>query len=151
MNQRQQVMTIANRLSPVLKDRGEAMRRAWAFVKKPSLVTKAVGVTFGNGQQVLRKLEQNVLEDTSYQLVREPDNPYDKNAIAVYGLLWGRRVGQVGHLPREAAAMLAPLMDAGMEAQAVQYAIYGGIGQGYSLGVKLKIKMCEKGGAQNAA
>lgn len=151
MNQRRQAMSIANRLSPVLKDRGEAMRRAWAFIKAGSLATKAVGVTFGDRQQVLYRLEQNVLEDTGYQLEREPGNPYDKNAVAVYGLLWGCRVGQVGHLPREVAAMLAPLMDAGMEAQVVRFAIYGGVGQGYSLGVKLKIKVCEKGGKQRVA
>lgn len=151
MNTRTQVMTIANRLSPVLKDRGEAMRRAWAFVKAGSIVTKAVGVTFGNRQEVLRKLEQNVLEDTSYRLVREPSNPYDRNAIAVDGLLWGRRVGQVGHLPREVAAILAPLMDAGMAAEAVQYAIYGGIGEGSSLGVKLQVRACQEGGGLRAA
>lgn len=151
MNNRSAVMSIANRLSPVLKDRGEAMRRAWAFVKRPSLVTKAVGVTFGDHQQVLYKLEQNVLEDTSYQLEREPGNPRDKNAVAVYGLLWGRRVGQVGHLSREVAAMLAPLMDVGMDAQVVRFAIYGGVGRGYSLGVKLKIEVCEKGGRQRVA
>lgn len=41
-------------------------------------------------------------------LVREPNNPYDPNSIAV--LNGGT---QIGHLPRERAAILAPLLDVG--------------------------------------
>lgn len=37
-------------------------------------------------------------------LVREPDNPYDKNAIAVYST-----EGKIGHLSREAALTYADL------------------------------------------
>jgi len=40
-------------------------------------------------------------------LVREPHNPYDANAIAVKNLL----DHQVGHINREAAACLAPILD----------------------------------------
>ncbi|KIP02391.1 hypothetical protein PHLGIDRAFT_297330 [Phlebiopsis gigantea 11061_1 CR5-6] len=40
-------------------------------------------------------------------LVREPTNKYDRNAIKVVNI--GRN--QVGHIPREVAARLAPLMD----------------------------------------
>jgi hypothetical protein len=39
---------------------------------------------------------------------RQPQNKYDKNAIAV---LWGGK--QLGHVPRGLAAELAPMMDAG--------------------------------------
>ena len=40
--------------------------------------------------------------------LREPDNPHDENAIALWSAL-----AQVGHVPACAAAMLAPMMDAG--------------------------------------
>ena len=40
------------------------------------------------------------------ELVREPQNTHDANAVAV---LHGRN--QIGHLPRETAALLAPLLD----------------------------------------
>ncbi len=40
--------------------------------------------------------------------LREPDNPHDENAIA----LWSAQA-QVGHVPACTAAMLAPVMDAG--------------------------------------
>jgi SWI/SNF-related matrix-associated actin-dependent regulator of chromatin subfamily A3 len=39
---------------------------------------------------------------------RQPRNPYDANAIAVYTPQGGV---QVGHIKREVAAVLAPLMD----------------------------------------
>ncbi|KIZ03612.1 hypothetical protein MNEG_4344 [Monoraphidium neglectum] len=42
-------------------------------------------------------------------LVREPANPDDQNAVAVHNKLGDR----VGYLPRELAALLAPLMDTG--------------------------------------
>ena len=40
--------------------------------------------------------------------IREPDNPHDENAIALCSAL-----ALVGHVPACAAAMLAPVMDAG--------------------------------------
>ena len=48
------------------------------------------------------------------ELIREPDNPHDKNAIAVF-LKLGRllEIGQVGYIGREDAALLAVLMDSG--------------------------------------
>jgi hypothetical protein len=45
-------------------------------------------------------------------LVRNPANEYDANAIEVHVPLLGRN-SMVGHIPRERAARLAPLMDSG--------------------------------------
>jgi hypothetical protein len=42
------------------------------------------------------------------RVVREPENPYDPNAIAVFIFQQ-----QLGHFPRGFAAEVAPLMDAG--------------------------------------
>lgn len=42
-------------------------------------------------------------------LKREPDNEHDKNAIKVW---WGNRA--LGYVPRQLAAEIAPLMDAGV-------------------------------------
>lgn len=44
------------------------------------------------------------------RLRREPENPHDANAIAVFN----HRGVQVGYLPREEAAWLAPLLDSGV-------------------------------------
>ena len=42
------------------------------------------------------------------ELVRQPDNPHDPNAVRV---VWSGRM--IGHLPRCDAAVVAPRMDAG--------------------------------------
>jgi hypothetical protein len=44
------------------------------------------------------------------ELRRDPDNPHDPNAIAVHPADGGE---QVGWVPRELAAVLAPELDAG--------------------------------------
>jgi len=59
--------------------------------------TKTVGVRFYNGQATIG---ERVL------LVREPNNPYDRNAIQVKNVMGD----QVGHVGRNVAAKLAPYM-----------------------------------------
>ena len=44
----------------------------------------------------------------SYEFMREPNNPYDSNAIAIYGSDTSQ---QVGYIPRYKASILAPLLD----------------------------------------
>ena len=50
-------------------------------------------------------------------LVREPDNEYDPNAIAVHVPALGEHA-HLGHVPRNVAARLAPQLDAGEQWQA---------------------------------
>lgn len=47
------------------------------------------------------------------RLEREPDNQYDKNAVAVH--IFQQKLG---HLPRGFAAELAPFLDAGLRVEA---------------------------------
>ena len=63
--------------------------------------TRAVGVSFGNRQQLIAKLE--VGEEII--LRREPQNPYDSNAIRIER----RNKAQLGFLNRFLAAELAPM------------------------------------------
>ncbi|KAI9449800.1 SNF2 family N-terminal domain-containing protein [Russula earlei] len=69
------------------------------------------------------------------RLIREPNNRYDRNAIAVQNI--GRT--QVGHIPRQTAASLSPVIDAGL------ITVEGTMNEGnlrsfnYSLSVTLKI------------
>ncbi|NQS75277.1 MAG: hypothetical protein HQP61_02370 [Peptococcaceae bacterium] len=76
-----------------------------------------VGVTFEGRQEILRELYEEAEHSTEgwkYKmswhcgLIRQPDNPYDPNAIAVE--LAGE---QVGFIPKALAAKLAPRIDAG--------------------------------------
>ncbi|KAI0266685.1 SNF2 family N-terminal domain-containing protein [Gloeopeniophorella convolvens] len=69
------------------------------------------------------------------RLIREPQNRYDRNAIAVQNI--GR--AQVGHIPRQIAAKLAPLIDRNL------VTVEGTMNEGnlrsfdYSLSITLKI------------
>ncbi|KAF8345940.1 SNF2 family N-terminal domain-containing protein [Amanita rubescens] len=88
--------------------------------------TKVVGIQYyrgmvGPGEEVL--------------LVREPQNPYDRNSIQVKNITQI----QVGHLPRQVALKLAPLLD--RRAVTVEGVINDGnlSGAGYSLSITLKI------------
>jgi hypothetical protein len=71
------------------------------------LTTKLSGVSHGDCQD---NIKQFGCPDTGfYILIREPDNPYDPNAIAVsLGGIW-----HMGYVPSGFAAELAPLIDAG--------------------------------------
>lgn len=60
-----------------------------------------VGVQYYNG--IVSRKEQ-------VSLVREPNNPYDRNAIRVENI----RGEQVGHIPRRAAEHLSPMLDRGV-------------------------------------
>ena len=68
--------------------------------------TKLAGVTFGDAQENIKRF--GCADIGSYALVREPQNPYDPNAVRV---CLGAHV--MGYLPKPVARDLAPLMDAG--------------------------------------
>ncbi|EJU03956.1 hypothetical protein DACRYDRAFT_87309 [Dacryopinax primogenitus] len=89
--------------------------------------SQVVGIQYyhglvGSGEQVL--------------LVREPNNKYDANAIQVLNI---QRI-QVGHIPRNVASRLAPVMDQGLvtvEGTMVQGNLSGA--HAYTLSLKLQI------------
>ncbi|KAL7753099.1 hypothetical protein RI367_001551 [Sorochytrium milnesiophthora] len=66
-----------------------------------SLQTSVVGIRYYNG--IVGKFEH-------VQLIRDANNLYDENAVAV----WNVRNVQVGHIPREVAAVFARLLDGKM-------------------------------------
>ncbi|KAI0940604.1 hypothetical protein AcW1_003757 [Taiwanofungus camphoratus] len=90
------------------------------------LKTSIVGVQYYNGL---------VGPGEEVRLVRQPENKYDRNAIQV------KNIGgtQVGHIPRQIAAKLAPLMDRSLVA--VEGVMHEGnlTGFSYSLSMTLKI------------
>ncbi|KAL2426460.1 Helicase-like transcription factor [Exophiala dermatitidis] len=64
------------------------------------LNTKIVGCRYYDGRATVGEY---------VRVRREPSNPYDTNAIRIDNVLRD----QIGHLPRQVAAKLAPLMDSG--------------------------------------
>ena len=66
------------------------------------------------------------------RLVREPDNPYDANAVAVYDAAGSLHVG---YLPKEHAARIATQLDAGQSYQC--YSMWEGIKDGRRIQLRL--------------
>ena len=63
-----------------------------------------VGVTFEGRQEILDKFFKNTYKiggSYAVRLVREPDNKYDKNAVAVYLDLGGSDFKQVGYISKQ--------------------------------------------------
>ncbi|MFA5843352.1 MAG: single-stranded-DNA-specific exonuclease RecJ [Coriobacteriia bacterium] len=103
--------------------------------------TKLAGVTFEGRQEVVARL----LPGTPLRLVRESENPHDGNACA----LADPHGDRVGYCNRRLAAVLAPLIDAGVEYDVSVADVTGG-GEGTSLGVNVLIERRMDEGAQSA-
>ena len=100
----------------------EVERSAGRKVTQP-FACKVVGVSFvdaypDNLYALDEAWSRSVLDNDEplvVILVRNPDNPYDANAIEVHVPALGEEWGMIGHLTRPIAARLAPELDAGHE------------------------------------
>lgn len=98
----------------------ELERRKKQMSKIQNVDLKVVGVTFtneGTGEKrsdIIRELMNKKQEDIKIQLIREPENRFDANAIKV---LADDR--QIGYLGKDYASIMAPLMDEYEEFSAV--------------------------------
>jgi hypothetical protein len=91
--------------------------------------SKLVGVTQGNRQSIIRSMYENEV----LNLVREPFNEYDSNAIAVY-----RKSERIGFLSRDISKELASQIDNGVRYRCTADKITGG--NGYNYGVNILIE-----------
>lgn len=79
------------------------------------ITTKIVGVSFGNIQELLKKVSLS----TKIKLVREDKNIHDENAIGILASVerfnkvagWGMFWVHIGYIPAPLAKQLAPLID----------------------------------------
>ena len=100
------VMKIANRTAREL-GRSNAMRQAWWFVERGSLEVPVRGVSFGNRPEALRRLESYRPHDVRAVVVPEPENPVDKDALAVkVGVQGGRGFFTLGYIPAGMVAVV---------------------------------------------
>ena len=95
-----------------------------------SFHTKLAGVTFEGRQEVVARLVPGM----PLRLERQPDNPYDPSACA----LFDPAGDQVGYFNRTLASALAPVLDAGVEYDVEVTDVTGGA-QGESLGVNVRV------------
>lgn len=70
------------------------------------IISKVSGVSFDNRQSIIATLRGN----EAVQVRAEPENPHDKNALAIWAAT-PSGPQHVGYVPREAAEVLAPRID----------------------------------------
>lgn len=92
--------------------------------------TKVAGVTYEDRQSILPTLHSGM----PLELVREPNNFHDKNAIALY--CNGK---MIGYIKRDLAMGLAFLIDRGTRVEGEIVEITGGDGLSYGCNIELTI------------
>jgi single-stranded-DNA-specific exonuclease len=105
-------------------------------VSTRSILARVVGVIFEDRQAVVALLT----EGERVSLIRDPDNPFDSNAVKV--VRWDHR--QIGFLDRELARIMAPRMDRyGGPFKATVSRLTGGYYPRSSLGVMVRFYLPE--------
>ena len=138
-NIRKTVCTMANKLKKQGYSLSQASRKAWKRVKV-SIKIRAVGTTSENIQERLKFMKQFPVETMQAELVRDPENQFDKNAIQIVVHLRSiNRKTVIGYVPRELASSLAAVLDAGLQIRAELLQIMGGYSYKESYGCLLSI------------
>ena len=123
---RMAVCTIANNLHRTGLTLSDAFRKAWEQVKETSFRIK--GVMAAGRQQRIAYLDNFRKDDLQVGFIRERDNAFDKNAVAVLVMVKSlKKYTKVGYLPRVAAERLAPVLDKGIKLNG-NISILGGYG-----------------------
>ena len=144
----EQEITAAQELTDSLLENAESLCDTSEYAgiaNEDSFNTKVVGVSFEGRQEFLNDLAVGA----KLKIVRQKDNEYDANAIAVTK----EDGAQIGFLNRYLAAQLAPAIDGGQEYEAEVTAITGAqeqeslLEEQKNLGVNIRIF---KPGAANA-
>ena len=92
------IFSIANSV-PRNVSRKEAFARARAIVNGGSLELKVAGVTFGSRQTALQRLTTYDPSEIAVTLAPEPENPVDKDAVAVMVSVNGGSAYRIGYVP----------------------------------------------------
>lgn len=140
-NIRKAVCTMANELRKEGYTLSQAFRKAWRRIKL-SMRIRAMGTTAGNIQERLGFIKQFPINTMQAELVREPENPFDKNAIKIVIHLRSiNRKTVIGYVPRGLAAGLAAVIDAGIQAKVELLQILGGYSYKENYGCLLNISI----------
>jgi hypothetical protein len=127
---RRAVATLANSFNKKLKNLSAAFKAAWELIKGKTILTKIVGVTFGNGQKALQHLTHYAPQDIQAELVREPENEHDKNAVAVAVSANGSAFYRIGYLSCDLAFFISKVLDKGIALKTQFKGVIGGEAHG---------------------
>lgn len=119
--------------------RSAAFVLAWRLSKQTASV-KISGTSYGDRQQTLSALLNVNPSEVSIELHRERNNIVDHNAVAVVAYTSGKAY-KLGYIPARAAALIAPIIDAGHSIKAALSRIVGGYLEGMNYGARLTLAM----------
>lgn len=136
-NSKSRVMTIANKLVGKGYSRRLAMVKAWIIAKAERLSVRVAGTSFGERQNILKAIDG---KPAQIKLKHEDDNLADRNAVSVWVFAEGTRgYYKVGYLPKLVAAVIAPLIDKGIDLNPDSFHVTGAFRAGFSLGARLQL------------
>lgn len=115
----------------------QAFVLAWAMAK--GTTTKIAGTSKLNRQEALRRLTMYSPSETQFKLIRESDNIYDSNAVAVCVSVKGSRQYKIGYIPAQTAKIVSAVLDRGLNMNAGLNAIVGGYVDGMMYGLRLEL------------
>lgn len=138
---RKEVTTLANRINKKINDLSAAFKRAWQIVKSKQLISKVSGVMYGSRQRALRRLERYSREAVNVTLEREADNANDVNAVKVMVSVGAGDRYHLGYIPKDMAAMLAPLLDKGIQLATRFKGVTGGYEDRETYGALIVVEM----------
>ena len=110
---------------------------AWTIAKGQE--TKVSGTTFQNRQTALERLMKYQPEEVKFILVAEPDNQFDKNAVAVMVSASGSKEFKIGYIPAVTAPIVAAILNRGINIKTSLKDIIGGYAEYAKLGLRLNM------------
>ena len=118
--------------------------RAYQTLKPiASLECPVAGISFDGRQKLAHAFEAHAVNGHYcwVELRRDAHNPYDANAIAVMAHVVGRAPlhAHLGFVPKDIAARLAPIVDAGGRLRTTGFAFVGGY-RGKNIGMRLDVE-----------
>lgn len=106
-------------------------------MKTAYLKTKVAGVSFENRQQAISYLRNR--KGVYFQLIREANNTYDKNAVRIIAKTIDKQVYDIGYIPKEINAIVAKALDENKTCFVKRYGYTGGYNDHVSHGVQVEI------------
>lgn len=128
---------MANELRKLGYTLSKAFKTAWRRIKE-GMTVKAIGVTFGNRQNLLQFIAGRKPEELTVYLRRDRANTFDKYAVAVVIGIKGIGYAHIGYLPKGLAQSVAIVIDNGIELHA-DAKVIGGYGYKETYGALINI------------
>lgn len=134
------ICKVANRLRKSGYTLSQAFHMAWKLAKGKASV-KVAGVTKERRQEAIEHLSRYNPETVSFSLLREKQNSFDLNAIAVYASVGNGKPYKMGYISAAVACLLSGVIDNITAINARLQAITGGFYADMVQGLRLTLSI----------